>query len=495
MRPSRPATAILTAARSSQSSCCCSHLHHRPRPFHTSPTHRRRKPAHLSLSHADLQRIAADRASLYQSYTPAEKAELAKKYTPSQLEAIEAGEAAISTSDLATQARTRNDPFQFKYLDDFAKIEPTIDKRASKLSGEGENYEDATDFAYLERPEDKMRRISDILLEPGDEGVDIMADGEEGELRMEPGKDEFAELWQEAITNADSIPINEGLQRAFEDDTENRNIDVDAASEQILADLQRRRELIVPTADTAKQENEKIHETSLTKINAILAGYDNHPDPPDVAPDIPKMHDPNVRWTSAAEDDPAAIDDQSAIAYARLSRQINQPVDEIRRYRVKTLVQHRVVNQTRLGKIPSLYFLCVAGNEKGLVGIGEGKAAEFDQAHLSARLAAIRNMRPIRRYENRTIFGEVEGKCGAVELKLSGRPPGFGIRTSQHIFEIARCAGITDLSARVPRSRNPMNVAKAVWQALLSQKDPEEVARGLGKKLVDVRKVYYAGRV
>ena len=39
-----------------------------------------------------------------------------------------------------------------------------------------------------------------------------------------------------------------------------------------------------------------------------------------------------------------------------------------------------------------------------------------------------------------------------------------------------------------------MNMVKAAVQALASQKDPEDIARGRGKKLVDVRKVYYAGR-
>jgi len=38
-----------------------------------------------------------------------------------------------------------------------------------------------------------------------------------------------------------------------------------------------------------------------------------------------------------------------------------------------------------------------------------------------------------------------------------------------------------------------MNTVKATMQALLSQKNPEDIARARGKKLVDVRKVYYAG--
>ena len=72
---------------------------------------------------------------------------------------------------------------------------------------------------------------------------------------------------------------------------------------------------------------------------------------------------------------------------------------------------------------------------------------------------------------------------------------GFGIRCQDKIFEMCRCAGISDLAARVTRSRNPMNTIKATFQALVSQKIPDEVARGLGKKLVDVRKVYYGGNV
>ena len=77
-------------------------------------------------------------------------------------------------------------------------------------------------------------------------------------------------------------------------------------------------------------------------------------------------------------------------------------------------------------------------------------------------------MRPIRRYENRTIYGEVQGKVGAVAVTLSARPPGFGLRCSQYIFEMARAVGLQDLAAKVHRSRNPMNVCKAVFEALTS---------------------------
>ena len=108
----------------------------------------------------------------------------------------------------------------------------------------------------------------------------------------------------------------------------------------------------------------------------------------------------------------------------RLMRQTGFSLAAIRRFRVKNLVTHRVVNQTRLGKIQSIYFLSVAGNGRGLLGIGEGKAAEPEDAKRQAHYAAIRNLQPIPRYEDRTIFGDVKGKVGATELELMTRPPG-----------------------------------------------------------------------
>ncbi|KAL2829920.1 ribosomal protein S5, C-terminal domain-containing protein [Aspergillus cavernicola] len=167
---------------------------------------------------------------------------------------------------------------------------------------------------------------------------------------------------------------------------------------------------------------------------------------------------------------------------------------EVMRLKARTLVSHAVVNQTRLGKVRSAYVLAVAGNGDGLMGIGEGKSQEAGDARIQATYRAIRNMQPIPRYENRTIFGDVRGKSGAVELKLMSRPPGFGLRCQSLIFEMCRAAGIDDLAARVERSRNPMNTVKAAYQAIMSQRNPEDVARARGKKLVDVRKVYYSGR-
>ncbi|CAG8956511.1 hypothetical protein HYFRA_00003898 [Hymenoscyphus fraxineus] len=214
-----------------------------------------------------------------------------------------------------------------------------------------------------------------------------------------------------------------------------------------------------------------------------------------VAPMLPIGIEAAVDGTGKqAGDEEADVRDPDGV-YDLLRRQTGLTLDQIFEYRVKILVQHRVVNQTRLGKIQSLYCLAICGNGEGRLGIGEAKGQETEDAMKNARIQAIKNMKPIPRYENRTIYGEVEGKVSAVEVKLMSRPPGFGLRCQHLIFEMARAAGIQDLAARVPRSRNKMNTVKATYQALMKQRIPDEIARGLGKKLVDVRKVYYGGRV
>lgn len=205
------------------------------------------------------------------------------------------------------------------------------------------------------------------------------------------------------------------------------------------------------------------------------------------------------------------VKEQVSPGLVRLMHMTGLDAKQLSKIRVKSVISHRVVNQTRLGKIQKVYWLSIAGNGRGLLGIGEGKSEESTEGKIQSEYRAIRNMRPIKRYERRTIFGDVEGKCGATELQLYARPPGlslcpwlfsyanctqgFGLRCQQYIFEMCRAAGISDLAARVTRARNPMNTVKAAYQALLSQKDPEEVAKGRGKKMVDVRKVYYAGNV
>lgn len=165
----------------------------------------------------------------------------------------------------------------------------------------------------------------------------------------------------------------------------------------------------------------------------------------------------------------------------------------IRSLMMRVLIRNYVSNQTPTGKLQRVYVLSVVGDGNGLVGFGEGKSLteEAQTAQQMSLMRAIKNMVGIERYESRTVYGEVEAKFGATRVELRPRPPGFGIRANYYAHEICRCAGIADISVKVRGSMNPMNVSKAMFEALRLQKLPSTIAKQRGMHVIDVRERYF----
>jgi small subunit ribosomal protein S5 len=138
-----------------------------------------------------------------------------------------------------------------------------------------------------------------------------------------------------------------------------------------------------------------------------------------VMPDLPRIDNRMVRQTrrlsSEEEEDPRQ---------KRLLQYLDWTKRQLKSVKCKTLVVHGVTNQTRMGKIRSMYYLTIAGNGNGLLGVGEGKSVEPDEGRKQSIVAAVRNMRPVARYENRTTYGTLERKVGATKVQLFSRPPG-----------------------------------------------------------------------
>ncbi|KAJ2254944.1 28S ribosomal protein S5, mitochondrial [Coemansia sp. RSA 451] len=175
------------------------------------------------------------------------------------------------------------------------------------------------------------------------------------------------------------------------------------------------------------------------------------------------------------------------------SLDLNVPYEEFRRLAKKTLVVKRTVQMTRLGKLPSMYALVVVGNGNGSAGYGEGKANDAAKAVMFATRNAIKAMNHIPRYDDRTIFHDIEHKFKATKLVLWARRPGFGCRVAPIIHEICECIGIQDLAGKIHGSRNPMNVIKTVFEALKTQRIPSDLAKARGLRLIDVNHTYYQG--
>ncbi len=138
-----------------------------------------------------------------------------------------------------------------------------------------------------------------------------------------------------------------------------------------------------------------------------------------IQPSLPQIKTRMVRQTRRL-----ANEENEDPRQKRLLQYLQWDKLKLRGIRVKTLVVHSVTNQTRMGKIRSMYYLTIAGNQDGLLGVGEGKSVEPEEGRKQSVMAAIRNMRPVPRYENRTTFGDLEKKVGATKVQLFARPPG-----------------------------------------------------------------------
>lgn len=144
------------------------------------------------------------------------------------------------------------------------------------------------------------------------------------------------------------------------------------------------------------------------------------------------------------------------------------------------LMRRRVVQQTGKGKIRRVAFMVLVGDGNGLVGYGEGKHSNAGTALALARIAAVRNMDWVERFEDRTIWTDMDTKLGATRLTMRPRPVGFGLRCNPYLHQILRAAGLKDISAKVWGSRNRLNVIKAAFRMLHAGHAPTAMGDGMG---------------
>lgn len=100
------------------------------------------------------------------------------------------------------------------------------------------------------------------------------------------------------------------------------------------------------------------------------------------------------------------------------------------------LIVKRVVSMKSKGKMPSMYALVVVGNGNGLVGVGEGNGEAANRAVSKAFSQAVRSMDYVERYDDRTVWGEMESNFGSCKIQMRSRPPGL----SSPLWTFKKCA-------------------------------------------------------
>ncbi|POR32326.1 37S ribosomal protein S5, mitochondrial [Tolypocladium paradoxum] len=458
--------------------------------------------------------LAKYRQEKFPEYSKEDHAALKAKYTPEQLEALKAGEEAVNPDDMIIQGRLRDDPYRPNYVEDYTVLDPRYDLKpdleATPREPQWLNHNDWVDNygAKMTRLTDKktsdqltramIRALRRVKESNGQELIDLTED-EFNDLEKDP------ELLKRYLVEEDG-PEPDANASGPDLLTRAQAMKLDEA---VDAEWKKELDKLAALSDVSDVEP-----TNLELIEDGPAGISRAHSAE--AAELGKVPGVEGLYKSAVDPEDEGQDD--AGHYQEIKRLTGMTLKEIQSIYRKVLVTRWVSNQTRLGKVRSTSVVAIAGNGNGRLGLGIAKSTEAGLAAETAQLLAIRNMKPIRRYENRTIYGNAKAKVSGTVVELFSRPPGmsvlhhlgdssirewltgvcsagFGLRCPHRIFEMCRASGLHDIAARMPRSKNPMNSVKAAYDALMNQADPEEIAIGRGKKMVDVRKVYYGGAV
>lgn len=120
--------------------------------------------------------------------------------------------------------------------------------------------------------------------------------------------------------------------------------------------------------------------------------------------------------------------------------------------------------------------IIVAGDGKGKVGVGLGKAKEVTEARSKASQEARKKMVKVPLKENRTIHHDIEGHFGAGRVKLRTAKPGTGIIAGGPMRAIFETLGVQDIVAKSLGSSNPHNMIAATFDAFKKLTTPRAVA-------------------
>ena len=155
-------------------------------------------------------------------------------------------------------------------------------------------------------------------------------------------------------------------------------------------------------------------------------------------------------------------------------------------YKERLVGINRITKVVKGGRRFGFAALVVVGNEKGSIGIGQGKSKQVPDAIKKATQDATRNLVKISLKDGRTLHHDVRGRNGSGKVLLRSAPAGTGIIAGGPIRAVCDVLGIQDVVAKSLGSSNPHNVLKACLNGLKSQISPKLLSVIRNKKIADI---------
>ncbi len=130
----------------------------------------------------------------------------------------------------------------------------------------------------------------------------------------------------------------------------------------------------------------------------------------------------------------------------------------------------RVTRVAAGGRRFSFSVALVAGNRKGQVGVGTGKAGDTSLAIEKALKNAKKNMITVRTTSDMSIAHEIKAKFSSARVEIFPAK-GRGIAAGSSVRDVIDLAGIKDVTAKLHSgTKNKLNNARAAIKALSSLK-------------------------
>jgi small subunit ribosomal protein S5 len=126
---------------------------------------------------------------------------------------------------------------------------------------------------------------------------------------------------------------------------------------------------------------------------------------------------------------------------------------------------NRVAKVAKGGRRFGFSVLVVAGDGKGRVGYGLGKANQVSEAIGKGLALAKKNLVAIP-MKGTTIPYAVTGKFGAAKVVMRPASQGTGVRAGGAVRAVMESAGVGDVLTKSVGSSNPLNLVRATMKAL-----------------------------